>query len=136
MKSFVGLYGLGVMGQSLALNMASKSYSVSVFNKFDYERLTVPFIEQKGKKFKIQGFPTLKEFVNSLERPRKVILMVTAGKAIDEILEEMIPLLDKGDIVADCGNSYFKDTMRREADCEKKGIYFLVLVYLAVKRER
>lgn len=124
MKSFVGLYGLGVMGQSLALNMASKSYSVSVFNKFDYERLTVPFIEQKGKKFKIQGFPTLKEFVNSLERPRKVILMVTAGKAIDEILEEMIPLLDKGDIVADCGNSYFKDTMRREADCEKKGIYF------------
>lgn len=66
MKSFVGLYGLGVMGQSLALNVASKSYSVSVFNKFDYEKITVPFIEQKGKQFKIQGFSTLKEFVNSL----------------------------------------------------------------------
>lgn len=123
MKSYIGLYGLGVMGQSLALNIARHNYSVSVFNKFDYETVTVDFLN-RAENLPVQGFKELQDFIDSLEKPRKVLLMVTAGKVVDMIIEELLPLLEQGDMIIDCGNSYFKDTIRRENSLKEKGIHF------------
>ena len=123
MKNNIGLYGLGVMGQSLVINMANHGYRVSAYNKFDYEKVTAPFAARTEGKT-ISTYKKLIDFVQSLEKPRKIILMVTAGKAVDSILEDLVPMLEQGDLVADCGNSYYKDTIRREAALRKKGIYY------------
>lgn len=120
----IGLYGLGVMGQSLVLNMAGKGYHVAAFNRFDYENTTLRFIENRASSLPVTGYRNVEEFVSSLAKPRKIILMVTAGKAVDSIIEELTPLLDKGDMIADCGNSYYKDTIRRESTLKEKGIHF------------
>lgn len=122
--SYIGLYGLGVMGQSLALNMAGKGYSVSVYNKFDYEKVTVPFLEKKGSALGIEGFSDLGDFIHSLEKPCKVLMMVTAGKVVDSVIEDLLPYMEAGDIIIDCGNSYFKDTIRRESALSQKHIHF------------
>ncbi|MEE3487559.1 MAG: decarboxylating NADP(+)-dependent phosphogluconate dehydrogenase [Bulleidia sp.] len=120
----IGLYGLGVMGQSLVLNMAGKGYHAAAFNKFDYEKTTLPFIVKRAGSLPVTGYRTVEEFVSSLARPRKIMLMVTAGKAVDSIIEELIPFLEEGDMIADCGNSYYKDTIRREKHLAEKGIHF------------
>lgn len=120
----IGLYGLGVMGQSLALNMAKKGYSIGVYNKFDYDKVTVPFIETKGGKLGITGFSSLEDFIGSLEKPRRVLVMVTAGKVVDLVIDELSQYMEAGDIIMDCGNSLYKDTMRREAYLAKQHMHF------------
>lgn len=120
-KSYIGLYGLGVMGQNLALNIANHGFQISVFNKFDIEATTKQLADKSAE---ICGCETVEEFIKSLEAPRKIILMVTAGTVVDSVVGELLPMLEKGDMILDCGNSYFKDTMAREAKLLEKGIYF------------
>jgi len=113
MGSYAGVYGLGVMGQSLALNIANHGYSVSVYNR--HADVTREFMVRRveGQDKSVVGFDNLKNFVESLDRPRKVILMVKAGEVVDMVSEEIMPYLQPGDILVDAGNSYYKDTERR-----------------------
>ena len=102
MRSYIGVYGLGVMGQSLALNIANHNYSVSVYNRS--KETTKEFEEKKIGERKITPTYTLEEFVDTLEKPRKIILMVKAGAVTDSIIKSILPLLEQGDILIDCGN--------------------------------
>ena len=120
--SYIGLIGLGVMGQSLVLNIARHGYSISVYNR--NTAVTDKFITERVKQEPIEGYKDLKEFVDSLEKPRKILLMVTAGKAVDAVTEQLLPYLEEGDTLADLGNSYFKDTIRRSEELTAKGIHF------------
>lgn len=119
----VGVVGLAVMGKNLALNIESRGYSVAVFNR-SYEK-TEEFLnnEAKGKNF--VGAKTLEEFVNSLEKPRKILLMVKAGIATDATIDSLRPLLEEGDILIDGGNTYFQDTIRRNKALESEGFHFI-----------
>ncbi|SFM48911.1 6-phosphogluconate dehydrogenase [Gracilibacillus orientalis] len=118
-----GVIGLAVMGKNLALNVESRGYSLSVFNR-TYQK-TEEFLnnEAKGKNF--VGAETIEEFVESLEKPRKIMLMVKAGPATDATIASLKPLLDKGDILIDGGNTFFKDTNRRNAELDESGIHFI-----------
>jgi len=123
-KSDIGLIGLGVMGQNLVLNIANHGYSVSVFNR----TLSVvdEFIAGKAGGYElITGTCSIPEFVESLRRPRRIMLMVKAGYAVDAVIEQLMPYLSQEDIVIDCGNSYFKDTIRRSKTLEEKGFLYL-----------
>ena len=122
-KQNIGLIGLGPMGQNLVLNIESKGYEVAVFNRTSAK--TKKFAEGTAKDKNILPTYSLKEFVNSLESPRKIILLVKAGKAVDNFIEKLIPLLDKGDLIIDGGNSYFKDTIRRNKELNQKGLLFI-----------
>ncbi len=122
-KQQFGVIGLAVMGKNLALNVESRGYSVAVFNR-TYQK-TEEFLnnEAKGKNF--VGAETIEEFVESLEKPRKIMLMVKAGPATDATIASLKPLLDEGDILIDGGNTFFKDTMRRNAELDESGIHFI-----------
>jgi len=122
-KQNIGLIGLGPMGQNLTLNMESKGYFVAVFNRTSSK--TEDFVRGAARDKNI--FPTysLEEFVNSLESPRKIILLVKQGKPIDDFILKLIPLLDKGDLIIDAGNSYFKDTIRRNRELNDLGLLFI-----------
>ena len=122
-KSDIGLIGLAVMGENLVLNMESKGFSVSVYNRTT-EKVT-KFIEGRGAGKNITGTYSLEELVASLAKPRKVMLMVKAGKPVDDYIEMLIPLLEEGDIIIDGGNSHFPDTIRRTAYIESKGLLFV-----------
>ncbi len=122
-KQNIGLIGLAVMGQNLVLNMESKGYSVAVYNR-TAER-TKEFIQGKAKGKNIIGTYSFKELIDSLEQPRKIMLMVKAGKPVDDNIEELIPLLDKGDLIIDGGNSFYKDTIRREKYLSEKGLFYI-----------
>ena len=117
-----GLIGLAVMGQNLALNVESRGFAVSVFNRSP--EVTTAFVAAHPGK-RILGTRTLPEFVASLERPRKVMLMVKAGAAVDAVIEQLIPLLDEDDIVIDGGNSLYTDTERRDAWLTPLGLRFI-----------
>lgn len=119
----IGLIGLAVMGQNLALNIARNGYSVSVFNRTSEK--TKEFLERKVKDEKIEGYYDIKSFVESLKKPRKIILMVKAGKPVDDVIQELMPYLENGDLLIDGGNSYFKDTSRRIEELKEKGILYL-----------
>ncbi|MCY3783798.1 MAG: NADP-dependent phosphogluconate dehydrogenase [Chloroflexi bacterium] len=106
-----GLIGLGVMGRNLALNIASRGFPLAVYNR-TYSR-TTEFLEREASETDIRGVEHLDDFVDALERPRRVILMVDAGRAVDAVLDQLIPLLDPGDTVVDGGNSFYVDTERR-----------------------
>lgn len=122
-SAYVGVYGMGVMGQSLALNIANHGYSVAVSNRKADK--TQNFMSEKAKgRENVHPFYSLEEFVNGLERPRRIILMVTAGAAVDQIIRQLVPLLSPGDILADGGNSFYTDTCRRELELKKFGIHF------------
>ncbi|ACK41526.1 MULTISPECIES: NADP-dependent phosphogluconate dehydrogenase [Dictyoglomus] len=123
MKNYIGLIGLAVMGQNLALNIARNGFSVSVYNRTP-ER-TKEFIEKRVKEEKIDPYYDLKSFVESLEKPRKIILMVKAGQPVDEMIQELLPYLEPGDLIIDGGNSYFRDTSRRIRELKDKGILYL-----------
>lgn len=123
MKYYCGLIGLAVMGQNLALNIARKGYTVSVYNRTSDK--TKEFIEKRVKDEKITPYYDLKEFVDSLEKPRKIILMVKAGKPVDDVIQELVPFLEPGDLIIDGGNSYYKDTSRRLQELKTKGILYL-----------
>lgn len=119
----VGLIGLGVMGKSLALNMANNNYSVAVYNHND--KRTKDFMEEEVKGSKIKDFYDLKTFSQSLEKPRKIILMTVAGEVVDEVIQKLLPFLEKGDLLIDGGNTFFKDTDRRMKELKEKGIKYL-----------
>ncbi len=121
--SDIGLVGLAVMGENLVLNMESKGFHVSVYNR------TVSkvdnFIQGRGKDKNIYGAHSLEELVDSLKAPRKVFLMVKAGQAVDDFIDKLIPLLSPGDVIIDGGNTHFPDTARRTAYVESKGLLYV-----------
>lgn len=121
--SDIGLVGLAVMGENLVLNMESKGFHVSVYNR-TVEKVE-NFMNGRGKDKKIYGAKSIQEFVASLKRPRKVMLMVKAGKPVDDFIEQFIPLLEPGDIIIDGGNSHFPDTNRRTKYVESKGLLYI-----------
>jgi 6-phosphogluconate dehydrogenase len=122
-KQQVGLIGLAVMGENLALNIESRGYSMAVFNR-TYKK-TEDLINGRARGKKFVGTKTLEEFVGALERPRKIILMVKAGQAVDDFINMLIPLCDKGDLFIDGGNSHFPDTIRRNKELSAKGFLFI-----------
>ena len=119
----IGLIGLAVMGQNLVLNMNDHGYTVAVFNRTVAKVDT--FLETTAKGTQVIGTHTLKEFFDTLKRPRKVMMMVKAGQAVDDLIEECLPFLEKGDIVIDGGNSHYPDSERRMKALEEKGILFV-----------
>jgi 6-phosphogluconate dehydrogenase len=121
-KQQIGVIGLAVMGKNLALNIESKGFSVSVFNRSP-EKTNDLLKEAEGKN--LTGAFTVEEFVESLESPRKILIMVQAGKATDATIEQLLPHLDQGDIIIDGGNAYFPDTQRRSKELEEKGFRFI-----------
>ena len=119
----IAVIGLAVMGQNLILNMNDHGFKVVAFNR-TYEK-TEEFLNGTAKDTQIIGAKTLEELASSLASPRKVMLMVKAGPAVDAVIEELIPLLDKGDIIIDGGNSNFEDSERRAAELADKGLLFV-----------
>ena len=121
--SDIGLIGLAVMGENLVLNMESKGFRVSVFNR-TVEKVD-KFMEGRGKGLNIYGAHSLEDFVASLKAPRKVFLMVKAGAAVDAFIDKLIPVLSPGDIIIDGGNTHFPDTARRTEYVESKGLLYV-----------
>jgi 6-phosphogluconate dehydrogenase len=121
-KQQIGVIGLAVMGKNLALNIESRGYSVAVYNR-SLEKTDEFLKEAAGKN--VVGTYSIEEFVNSLEKPRKILLMVKAGAATDATIEQLKPYLEKGDILIDGGNTYFKDTQRRNKELAELGIHFI-----------
>ena len=121
--SDIGLIGLAVMGENLILNMANNGYTVTAYNRSTdkVER----FINGRAQGKSIRGAYSVEELVQSLETPRKIMIMVKAGAAVDAVIEQLTPLLDKGDILIDGGNTHFPDTIRRAKALEEKGIHFV-----------
>ncbi|NLW15690.1 MAG: NADP-dependent phosphogluconate dehydrogenase [Erysipelothrix sp.] len=122
MKNNIGVMGLAVMGRNLALNIADHGYTVSLFNR-TYAVGQEVMEETPHKNFTL--YEGLEEFVSSLEAPRKIIIMVKAGRPVDLVIESLIPLLDKGDIIMDGGNSFFEDTIRRHKEVSAQGLHYL-----------
>ena len=122
-KQQFGLIGMDVMGQSLALNVESKGFSVAVYNRTGEK--TKKFIEERCRGKNIVGTYDLRDFVAALESPRKIMMMVKAGQPVDDFIQALKPLLDKGDILLDGGNSYYKDTIRRCAELEAAGFLYI-----------
>ncbi|MXP66641.1 NADP-dependent phosphogluconate dehydrogenase [Pantoea sp. Nvir] len=121
-KQQIGVIGMSVMGRNLALNIESRDYTVSIFNR-SHSKTREVFTKNQGKKLK--PYYSLEEFVDSLEKPRCILLMVQAGQAIDKILVSLKPYLDKGDILIDGGNSHYKDTIRRSKELSEQGFNFI-----------
>ena len=123
MAADIGLVGLAVMGENLVLNMESRGFTVAIFNR------TVSKVDEllagRGKGKKLVGAHTVPEFVASLGKPRKIMIMVKAGSPVDAVIDELVPLLEKGDILIDGGNSLYTDTIRRTKALEAKGLRFL-----------
>ena len=122
MQADIGMIGLAVMGSNLVKNMLSKGFSVAVYNR--EPEMTEHFAEQnKGKKF-IATY-SYEELVKNIARPRKIMMMIRAGKPVDMVIDELLPYLDEGDIIIDGGNSHFPDTARRTAYVESKGFRYI-----------
>ena len=119
----IGLIGLAVMGENLVLNMESKGFSVAVFNRTT--EVTEKFAAGRGKGKNIQPARSMEEFAGALKRPRKAMIMVKAGAPVDAVIGQLAPLLEKGDVIIDGGNSLFTDTQRRCKDLEGRGIHFV-----------
>ncbi|WP_057765734.1 NADP-dependent phosphogluconate dehydrogenase [Cytobacillus praedii] len=121
-KTQIGIIGLAVMGKNLAMNIESRGYSVSVYNR-SREKTDDMLKETNGKN--IKGTYSIEEFVNSIEKPRKIMLMVKAGAPTDATIEQLKPLLEKGDILIDGGNTLFTDTQRRNKELSELGFHFI-----------
>ncbi len=122
MFNTIGVIGLGVMGSNIALNMASKGEQVAVYN---YTRDLTDQLVSKPESQSLHPYYEIQDFVRSLETPRKIFMMVTAGKATDSVIQSLIPYLEAGDIIMDGGNSHFEDTERRYDELKPKGIHYL-----------
>jgi len=122
-KADIGLIGLAVMGENLVMNMERNGFTVAVFNRTT-EKVT-NFVEGRAKGKNIIGTYSIEEFVNQLEKPRKVMLMVKAGKPVDIFIDKVIPYLDEGDIIIDGGNSNYEDSIRRTKYIEDKGLLYV-----------
>lgn len=118
----IGVVGLAVMGKNLAWNIESRGFSVAVYNRSS-AKVDDMLAESEGKQ--IYGTYSLEEFIESLETPRKILLMVKAGAATDATISSLLPLLDKGDILIDGGNTFYKDTIRRNQELSEHGIHFI-----------
>jgi len=122
-KADIGLIGLAVMGENLVLNMERNGYTVAVYNR-TVEKVD-KFMSGRGKDKKFIGTRSIEEFIASLERPRKVMMLVKAGKPVDDFIEMLLPHLEEGDIIIDGGNSHFPDSIRRTKYVESKGMLFI-----------
>ncbi|KFD19873.1 MULTISPECIES: NADP-dependent phosphogluconate dehydrogenase [Tatumella] len=121
-KQQIGVVGMAVMGRNLALNIESRGYTVSVFNR-SREKTDEVIAENPGKK--LAPYYSVEEFVESLEKPRRILLMVQAGEATDKTIASLTPHLDKGDILIDGGNTFYKDTIRRNKELSEQGFNFI-----------
>jgi 6-phosphogluconate dehydrogenase len=119
----IGLVGLAVMGENLALNIESRGYSIAVYNRTTSKVDELIGGRAKGKKF--VGCHSLEDLVKNLAKPRKVMMMVKAGPAVDDLIETLLPLVEKGDILIDGGNTYYADTERRTKYVEEKGLLYV-----------
>ena len=119
----IGLIGLAVMGQNLILNMNDHGYTVAVFNRTTSK--VDRFLENEAKDTRVIGTHSLEELVSVLKRPRRVMIMVKAGWPVDATIEQLVPLLEKGDIIIDGGNSHYPDSTRRTRELAEKGILFI-----------
>lgn len=126
-KTNLGLVGLGVMGRNLSLNLADHGYETAIYNRTSHH--TDEFVEHcrhhEPNWRRLHGFHDLESFVQSIERPRRIILLVKAGQPTDLTIESLLPHLDAGDVLIDCGNAYWMDTIRREQELRKSGIDFI-----------
>ncbi len=123
MDANIGVIGMAVMGSNLALNIESRGYTVAVYNRT--AKRTEDFVRERGQGRKIVPTYSLSEFVEALERPRKIILMVKAGEPTDKMIEALLPLLDKGDIIIDGGNAHYMDTERRIEKAHEHGLRYI-----------
>src|SRR5258705_1338122 len=119
----IGLIGLAVMDENLALNLESKGFSVAVFNRTT--EVTEKFAAERAKGKNIQPTRTMEEFVAALKKPRIAMMMIKAGKPVDAVIGQLAPSLEKGDVIIDGGNSLFTDTQRRGKELENRGIHFV-----------
>ncbi len=122
-KADIGLIGLAVMGENLVMNMESKGFTVAVYNRTT-ERVDA-FTQGRASGKNIIGAHSLPELIANLKKPRKIMMMVKAGKPVDDLIEQLIPLLEPGDIMIDGGNSHFPDTIRRTGYVESKGFLYI-----------
>lgn len=121
-KPQIGVIGMAVMGKNLALNIESRGYTVAIYNRTGSK--TEEVVKEHSDKHLVPSY-TIEDFVASLEKPRRILMMVKAGSGTDAVIKELLPLLDKGDVLIDGGNTFFKDTMRRNAELDKSGINFI-----------
>lgn len=121
-KPQIGVVGMAVMGKNLALNIESRGNTVAIFNRTGSKTKAV--VEEHPDKRLVPSYK-IEDFVASLEKPRRIIMMVKAGAGTDAVIKELLPLLDKGDVLIDGGNTFFEDTMRRSAELDKSGINFI-----------
>ncbi|MEP2608429.1 MAG: NAD(P)-binding domain-containing protein, partial [Cyclobacteriaceae bacterium] len=117
-----GLVGLGVMGRNFILNVADNDFSAF---GLDTDSEKVSALREEGKGKKVDGTTDIKEFISKLSVPRKIMLLVPAGGPVDAVIQDLLPLLDKGDLIIDGGNSFYTDTDRRADFLQDKGIYFI-----------
>src|SRR6266436_5949587 len=123
MEADIALIGLAVMGQNLILNMNDHGFTVVAYNR-SVEKVD-HFLANEAKGTKIIGAHSIAEMVSLLKKPRRVMMMVKAGKAVDEFIEQLLPHLEAGDIIIDGGNSLFQDTTRRTKEVESKGLLYI-----------
>ena len=123
MLADIGLIGLAVMGENLVMNMESKGFTVAVFNRTTSK--VENFVNGRAKGKNIIGTYSLEELVQSLKKPRRIMMMVKAGSAVDSLIDQLLPLLEEGDILIDGGNSHFPDTIRRCKYVESKGMLYI-----------
>ncbi len=121
-KQQIGVIGMAVMGRNLALNIESRGFSVSIYNR-SRDKTEEVIAEHSDKQ--LVPYYSIEDFVNSLEKPRRILIMVQAGKGTDAVIDELRPLLDKGDIIIDGGNAYFEDTIRRNKMLSNEGFNFI-----------
>lgn len=121
-KPEIGVIGMAVMGKNLALNIESRGYTVGIYNRTAAR--TEQVMKDHAEKKLVPSY-NVADFVNSLEKPRRIIMMVQAGAGTDAVIEELLPLLDKGDVLIDGGNTFFEDTMRRNKRLDESGINFI-----------
>ncbi len=119
----VALIGLAVMGQNLVLNMADHGYKVAVYNRS--HSVTHEFLDGPAKDASVEGFDDLAKLVASMQRPRKIVLLVKAGAPVDAVIQQLIPLIDEGDVIVDLGNSHYPDTQRRWEELKPTGIHYI-----------
>lgn len=124
--STIGLVGLAVMGQNLALNVAEKGFAISVFNRsYDKTEAAVKRAQKEGLGDKLRGFEDIKEFVMSLEKPRRVIILVKAGSPVDQTIAQLTQYMEPGDIIIDGGNEWYENTEKRQKAATEKGLLYL-----------